>query len=135
MRAYLVVGSVSFVSCLVAAGCSGDSGIPDGGDDSGVDVASDGGGDVVVPPDCDLNADVQASPKCIDDGIGVFVDATGGNDTGLGTKASPFKTITHAIGAVGAKPRIYVCAGTYAEDVSLTQANNVSMYGGLACGT
>ena len=56
--------------------------------------ASDGGGDVVVPEHCDLNADVMASPKCIDDGIGVFVDAFGGNDTGLGTKASPYKTIT-----------------------------------------
>jgi hypothetical protein len=132
MRAYLV-GSISFVMCFVAVGCSGDSSIPDAGDDGGTDAAADVGSDVVVPPNCDLSADITSSPTCIDDGIGVFVDAAGGNDTGLGTKASPFKTIGHAIGAVGAKPRIYVCMGSYAEDVSLTQANTVSIYGGLTC--
>ena len=134
MRAYLV-GSVSFVVGLAAIGCSGDSSIPDAGDDASADGAADVGSDVIVPPNCDLTADVMSSPACIDDGIGVFVDGAGGNDTGLGTKASPFKTLAHAIGAVGAKPRVYVCAGTYTEDISLTQANDVSIYGGLACGT
>jgi hypothetical protein len=130
MRTYLV-GSVSFAVCFVAAGCSGESSIPDAGDDAG--VAADVQSDVVVPTNCDLGADITSSPACIDDGIGVFVDSAGGNDTGLGTKASPFKTIAHAIGAAGAKPRVYVCAGTYTEDVALTQANDVSIYGGLKC--
>ncbi|HEY1955230.1 MAG TPA: hypothetical protein VGH28_06445 [Polyangiaceae bacterium] len=122
---------------VLASGCSGDDCAngsclsPDGGDASS--DAADAGSDVVVPQNCDLGADITASPACIDDGIGVFVDATNGNDTGLGTKASPFKTIAKALGAVGAKPRIYVCAGTYAEDVSLTQTNAVGIFGGLKC--
>jgi len=134
MRAYLV-GSFSLVVSVVA--CSG-SDCPSGGTcasvDGGFDVAADVANDVVVPPNCDLNADITSSPACIDDGIGVFVDATGGNDTGLGTKASPYKTIGKAIASAGAKPRVYVCAGTYAEDVSLTQASTVSIFGGLQCG-
>ena len=124
MRACLFMG-------FVVLGCSGDANVLDAGDDGS---ALDAAADVVVPQNCDLAADIQTSPACVDDGIGVFVDAAGGSDTGLGTKASPFKTIAHAIGAAGAKPRVYVCAGTYAEDVSLTQASAVSIYGGLACG-
>jgi hypothetical protein len=126
MRA-LLIGSLSLV-----IGCSGDS---LNATDGGADASPDGGGDVVVPPSCDLNADISASPACIDDGIGVFVDATSGNDANPGTKASPFKTIAKAIAAAGAKPRVYACAGTYAEDVSLTQASALSVFGGLACGT
>ncbi len=140
MRAFFV-SSFALLVGVVASGCSGDdcsgSGTclsPDGGDAGAADVAADVQNDVVVPPNCDLGLDVTASPACIDDGIGVFVDGTNGNDTGLGTKASPYKTIAKAIAAAGAKPRVYVCTGTYAEDVSLTQANAVGIFGGLKCG-
>ncbi|HSQ67932.1 MAG TPA: hypothetical protein VLM85_32200 [Polyangiaceae bacterium] len=122
--------------CVRCSGgtCSGaDCLSTDGGGDVNVDGAPDS--DVVVPPSCDLSADLPASPSCIDDGIGIFVDATSGDDTNPGTRARPVKTIGAAVGIVGAKPRIYVCEGTYAEDVSLTQSNAVSLYGGLACGT
>ncbi len=139
MRAYSawVLGLFSSTTAaLVGAGCSGDNcasncGLPDAADASVADAAPD----VVVPQNCDLKADVATSPACIDDGIGVFVDATSGSDGNAGSKASPFKTIGKALAAVGAKPRVYVCDGVYPEDVSLTQATAVSIYGGLACGS
>jgi hypothetical protein len=118
-------------------GCSSDAIAPcttctdDGGDAS---APMDAAGDVVVPMNCDLAKDPSDSPACIDDGIGVFVDGMAGDDNNPGTKAKPLKTIAKGIQAAGAKPRVYVCAGTYAEDVVLGQQNAVSIYGGLVCG-
>ncbi len=134
----LVIASL-LVGSGVMVGCSGsDCSAPDNcgsPDASTPDAMADVTNDVVVPTNCDLGADITASPACIDDGIGVFVDGGVGKDTNLGTKMSPFKTIGKAIAAAGAKPRLYVCAGTYPEDVSLTQTNALSIYGGLTCGT
>lgn len=96
---------------------------------------SDGGADVVQPPPgCDPAADPKDAPKCVVSEFGVFVDATGGNDTNPGTKESPLKTLTAALanGKTASKPRVYVCEGTYPERVVLTSA--VSLYGGFACG-
>jgi hypothetical protein len=103
--------------------------VPDG---STAEGGTDGGADVVQPPaGCDASADPKNAPACVVDGFGVFVDATAGNDANPGTKASPVKTITAAVGKVGNKPRVYVCEGTYAEHVKLASA--VSVYGGFAC--
>jgi hypothetical protein len=117
--------------CTVSKTCGG--AVADSGS-SGGEGGVDSGGDVVAPPaGCDAAADPKDAPACVVDGFGVFVDATGGNDSNAGTKASPVKTITAAVGKVGNKPRIYVCEGTYAEHVKLTSA--VSLYGGFACGS
>lgn len=103
-------------------------------DASGVDVWSgDGGGDVAQPPvGCDPKAEPKDAPKCVVSELGVFVDATHGADTNAGTKEAPVKTIAGALGKLGAKSRVYVCEGTYAERVKLTSA--VSLYGGFSCG-
>jgi len=135
-----LIASISLMVGGVAVGCSGDDCSsncvsPDGSADANADVVVDAATESSLPPGCDLSADIASSPACIDDGIGVFVDATNGNDTNAGTKASPFKTIGHAIAAVGVKQRVYVCDGTYAEDVSLTQTNAVEIFGGVQCGT
>jgi len=135
-----LISSLGLVVGLIAAGCSGDdcssSGScisPDGGspEASGSDVVNQPD----VPQNCDLGADLATSPACIDDGVGVFVDGTNGDDANPGTKESPFKTIAKGIAAAGALPRVYVCAGTYAEDVSLTQTNAVAIMGGMECGS
>lgn len=136
MRA-LLISSIGVLVGFAAVGCSGDD-CASGNclqTDSG---GSDASGDVNqadVPQNCDLAADITASPACIDDGVGVFVDGTNGDDANPGTKAQPFKTIAKGIAAAGAKPRVYVCAATYDEDVSLTQANAVAIFGGLQCGS
>ena len=63
--------------------------------------------------------------------FGVFVTTTGTAD-GDGTKEHPLLTIAAGIDKVkDLKLRVYVCAGTYAE--SLTLVNAVSVIGSLGC--
>ena len=98
--------------------------------------AADGGGggdaqaDVVAPPGCDLTQDPKDSPACVDDGVGVFVDAAKGADTNPGTRSAPLKTVSKAVEAAGNK-RVYVCEGVYAE--TLTVKVKASVYGGFTC--
>ncbi len=142
MRAY-TLGCLAILSAAAVIHCSGSGddcttsgtcATSDGGGGDG-DVTADAGPDVVVPPGCDLTKDLADSPACIDDGIGVFVDAQNGDDDANdGSEAHPFKTIAKGIAAAGGKPRVYVCEGTYPEDVSITLQNAVNIYGGLKCG-
>ena len=130
-----VVGASCLVRCTPIPGICDDPGSckdTDGGAD-----ADGGPGDApidgYVPPGCDPLAEPKDAPKCVVDKFGVFVDATGGAETNLGTKASPVKTIATALAMRGGKPRVYVCEGSYAEHVKLT--SGVAIYGGFACGT
>jgi len=81
------------------------------------------------PPGCDLSKDPKDSAPCVVNGYGVFVDANAGSDANDGTKAHPMQTIQAAL----AKnlPRVYACAGTYAEHVKITAG--VGIYGGFSC--
>lgn len=112
-------------TCGVAPADSG------AGEDAANDVLVDAGSDIVVPPGCDLNADAKDAPACVANEVGVFVDATNGNDASSGTKELPLRTIGAALGKLGGKPRVYVCEGAYAESVKLTSATSV--FGGFAC--
>jgi hypothetical protein len=136
MRAFHLVGGFGAMAAVLVA-CSGDDAVttfPDAGNDAG--SGADVGPDVAAPPGCDLSKDVKDSVACIDDGIGIFVDGASGDDaTGSGTKAKPYKTLAKAVKNAGAKLRVYVCGGTYAEDVSLDVTNAVGLFGGLACQT
>ena len=74
------------------------------------------------------------SPACVDDLVGVFVDATNGKDTNAGTKSAPMQTIGAALGKTATLKRLYVCEGTYSEDVTLDASHDgVSIYGGWKC--
>ena len=98
--------------------------------DGGSDSASDTGVD--APQGCDLTKDPKDSPLCIADTVGIFVDATKGDDSGGdGSKAKPVKTISKALSILGGKPRVYVCEGTYAGSVDVASA--AAIYGGLTC--
>jgi hypothetical protein len=141
-------------NCSVPSFCEGsECGSVDGGGDGDVvvgphDASSDGpvtdgsklpdgamsdGATEAGPPVCDKSADPKDSPACVVDGDGIFVDAAG-LDTNAGTKEAPVKSITKAVAlAQGGVGRVYVCAGSYSETVTLTAA--VSVYGGFACGT
>jgi hypothetical protein len=88
---------------------------------------------------CDAKADPSVQPCVIADEYGVFVAprANGGDDGNAGTKDAPFATIGHAIeiatypAGPSAGKRVYVCAATYPESLSVTK--RVAVYGGLAC--
>lgn len=92
--------------------------------------SSDAPAPVDAPAGCDAKADPKDSLPCVDNSFGVFVSAAG-NDANAGTKEAPLKTIGSALSKLAGKARIYICEGTYAEHVKVTQA--VSLYGGFAC--
>jgi len=81
-------------------------------------------------PACDPNKDPKDDPCVIDDAQGIFVSGPTGLDTNAGTKAAPVKTITKGIAlAKGASPkRVYICAATYLEQVSLVGADGVGLF-------
>lgn len=72
-------------------------------------------------------------PACLNDAKAFFVSPQG-NDSGEGTKAQPFKTLGAALGKVSSdKKRIYVCEGTYDEDVRLTETHGGVSLIGMTC--
>jgi hypothetical protein len=75
-------------------------------------------------------------PACLDENTALFVSAPNGNNAdATGATAKPFKTIGAALAKItAAKRRIYICDGTYAEDLALTATHNgVSLFGGIDC--
>ncbi len=86
---------------------------------------------------CESNADdpSNANDPCIlSSQFGVFVatTASGGSDTlGNGTPSKPFATISHALANLGGTTRVYVCNGSYSDQVTVTSP--VSIYGALTC--
>jgi hypothetical protein len=123
------------------ATCSTDGGVPagnagDGGPcgiacKTGYHFCNAGGG----TGDCLSDTDDPGSDPCVVDfNTGVFVraDATAGGD---GTMGKPFQTIGAGIAAaVAGKKRVYVCVGTYNEQLQLTGADDgLSVYGNLDC--
>jgi Protein of unknown function (DUF1565) len=103
----------------------------DGGS-SGMSSSGDSAPGVDAPAGCDLSVDPQASPACVDENVGVFVDGAQGVDTNSGSRAAPLKTIAAALSSAGPK-RIYVCEGSYAE--ALVIKARAAVYGGFACTT
>ena len=113
--------------CLDYDSCQGIVG------EGGVGEAGDGGIEgAVIPPTCDITKAVKDSPDCVDDGVGIFV-APAGDDTSPGTKAKPVRSLTKAaeLAASSARPRVYICAGTYTDSVDVKQP--ISFYGGFTC--
>ncbi len=120
-----------------------DTGPPDTGSDAGPD-AKDGPGDGPIhdgfdtgPIPCNVNDSPSANPCVITDALGVFVapPANGGSDTtGNGTRATPYATIGKALASLSGKHRVYVCAATYAESITLGSSfSGLGIYGGLQC--
>ncbi len=128
-----------------AAGASGGSGGLDGGGASGSAGASGAagvgglGGAAGGANDggkCDPSGAPRDNPCGVTDALGVFIDAQNGNDnTGNGSRAKPFQSfaVGAAAAAAGGK-RLFACAGTYAESVTLdTGDKGLSIFGGFDC--
>ena len=139
----LLVPCVGAIFSVVTSACDGTTSstasedLPDAGTidsstaDGSVNIVE--GGQADAPPGCDTAKDPKDSLPCVVDSFGVFVDGTSGVDTNPGTKEKPYKTIGAAIAGVGAKPRVYICAGSYPENLTVQSAT--SLYGGFACGS
>ncbi len=146
----------SFGTCADNATCPVDAGPLDGTtSDDGAEAATthpDGGGpgdDGSAPKEggpvgdtgpmaCNASAEPKDESCLLDTEYGVFVSTTG-TATGVGTKASPLNSIAAAIALAapegGATPkRVYVCAGTYGETLTIDSSHDkVKVYGGFTC--
>ncbi len=89
----------------------------------------DGGGAV---DECLAKPD---APECLTEDKAFFVSASGDELTADGTKAKPFTSLASALGKITpSKKRIYVCDGSYPEDVVLdANHSGVSLFGGFTC--
>ena len=121
-------------ACDSPDGVSGDA-LADGANSDGNVAPVEGGPMIDAPAGCDTTKDPRDSPACVDDGVGVFVDGTNGDDGNIGSKAKPYKSISKAVSSVAPKIRVYICAGSYADNVSLDASHAPSIYGGFACGS
>jgi len=115
-------------SDAIAADADGDVGEASPSDASDAADAFDGSDGFT----CDPTAEPMNEPCVLANAYGVFVAPPPlGSANGDGTMQMPYASIGVAIASVGARTRVYVCSGTYAESVSLTTAT--SIYGGLSC--
>ena len=87
-----------------------------------------------IGPVCNAKATPSQDPCVIDELYGVFVSPNG-NDANLGTRAQPVKTIGHGMDiAKTPGKRVYVCAGTYPENLAVqVSRDGAAVYGGLDC--
>jgi hypothetical protein len=86
--------------------------------------------------DCLSNTnDPHDDPCVVSDATGVFVATTGSDTTGQGTMERAYATVSKGIAqAIGGTKRVYVCLGTYGEQLSIgASADGLKVYGGLDC--
>lgn len=85
-------------------------------------------------PGCDNTLMPTENACVIHESAGIFVSASKGSDGGLGTRESPLKSVSVAIGAaVTDGRRVYVCAETYEEQLKFGDGANV--FGYFDCST
>ncbi len=128
----LVAGMAAVAACGVGSDC--DFGLCAGPSVGSGDGGGAGdGGDAQTDP-C---IDAPTNATCLNESAAWFVSSATGDDTAAdgGTRAKPFKTIGAALAKLsGEKRRVYICAGTYAEDVALGASHSgVSLFGGVDC--
>jgi hypothetical protein len=107
------------------------------GGDADADADADGDVEAEAAVACDASRDPSVEPCLVTETYGIFVDSIHGDDLGgVGTRARPVKTISNGIAkAVGAMlSRVYVCNGTYTEQVQLgASTDGISLYGSYDC--
>ncbi|HSQ65851.1 MAG TPA: hypothetical protein VLM85_21665, partial [Polyangiaceae bacterium] len=153
MRTRLMYGFavLCFASACSDSSATGDGGgdasptpVDDGGQDVGQDVAIDTGGQDVAVDTGGQDVAVDTAPPCVttklptedacvvNDAEGIFVSASMGSLAGDGTMAKPMVSLQAGITAAkSANKRVYACAETYAEAITLQ--DGVSVFGYFNC--
>ena len=122
----LVTPSI-LAAVLLLGGCGSDDAGDGGATGTGGSGAQGGGGaGGGTPAEC-VPSEAQGP---VDDSCGIFVAPSGNDDTGLGTKLSPYATIGKGLEKATDKP-IYLCADAFTETVVI--AKSVDIFGGLDC--
>ncbi len=107
--------------------------------DATLNADADAEAGTVVP--CDPAADPAVESCLVNETYGVFVDSVNGNDGAAGTRAQPLKTIGAGIAKAASAmalsslvSRVYICDGTYTEQVQLgASTDGISLYGSFDC--
>ena len=125
---------------VVACPASLDDRCADGACVSAATQSEAGATDGEAGTDAPVTDPCVGNPTALDclnnEDVALFVRPNGNDaDPAAGAKASPFKTITAALGKITPKKRrIYVCTGAYFEDLSLNATHTgVSIFGGVDC--
>ena len=107
--------------------CAGLGNVCDKGACDSPDGSLDSGADVLVEAGCD-----PKTSNCTDPTKGVFVSPTG-SDTNDGSEQNPLKTIGAGLtkAKAVAKSRVYICLGTYAENVDIK--DSIDLLSGFSC--
>jgi hypothetical protein len=107
----------------------------DGGASGAADGSAAGDSGADGQPACDRAGAPETTPCVVERGLGIFVSPQGHDDTGTGTRAAPFATLTKALAAAKAAGRpVFACAGDYPEVLDVGAAlDGTRLYGGLAC--
>jgi hypothetical protein len=113
-----------FVDSPISTGDDGSASTDDAGVDTGVDAT----------PPCDVTQAPSQNGCVIADGLALFVSVTTGNDSNAGTMGAPLKTLAKGISLAqtSTNHRVFACAGTYPEALSLSGAG-AAIFGGFAC--
>lgn len=120
-----ILGGFGLLVALTAVPACGDVKENGAVDGAGVDAAIDA--------NSACNPATNGAP--VDDGCGVFVDSTGGDDLNVpSTKAAPMKSLAAALAQVPNGGVVYACSGA-AFDGPVTVPAGVTIHGGLACTT
>jgi hypothetical protein len=92
-----------------------------------VEATADAGG-------CDPSEPPSEAGCVLDERSGVFVAPTG-SDSSAGSRSAPFASVGHALDVAKAEgKRVYVCAGTYGEQLVVDVARDgASIFGGFDC--
>jgi hypothetical protein len=86
--------------------------------------------DADIGPTCTSGAPPSMN-GCITASSGVFVSMTGMDMAGYGTMSMPYASVTYALQHLTSTNTVYVCGGTYTDQITVGGA--VSVYGGLTC--
>ena len=139
LRWRFIVGSVALAGCnpSVADYCSPGSPECSAPDAAAGDAGRDGGAEAeVAPSGCDPTKLPHDEACVVDDAFGIFA-ALAGSDANPGSKSAPVQSIGHAMDlAKAAAKRVYVCAGSYPEQLVVgSSRDGVNVYGALDCAT
>ncbi|HEY1959613.1 MAG TPA: hypothetical protein VGH28_28585 [Polyangiaceae bacterium] len=126
-RLLLLLVALATLECSNDQFCDADAGACG---DSGTSVPPVSGGG------CDSSKPASQGGCAVAETDGFFVAPTG-SDASAGSKLAPFQTIGKGITAAAAdptRPNVYVCQGTYAENLVIqTAPAGVALHGGFDC--
>ena len=123
-----VLAAGAALECNSDSFCDADAQTCDAQADASVPPVSGGG--------CDSSKPASQGGCAVAESDGYFVSPSG-SDSAAGSKAAPFKTIGKGITAAAGdatRPNVYVCQGTYAENLVIQAAPaGVALHGGFDC--